>query len=67
MGSFSKIERTAVGDKGTYELYGSGEIHLSRLLHNRRFDFAMVAFLDCLKLLTDHIKLQDPALEFPHA
>ncbi|TFY79902.1 hypothetical protein EWM64_g4110 [Hericium alpestre] len=65
MGSFSRIDRTA-GDKASYELYGSGDLHLGRLLHNRRFDFAMVAFLDCLKQLTDWAKSQDPTLEFPH-
>lgn len=65
MGSFSRIERTS-GDKAVYELYGSGDLHLGRLLHNRRFDFAMVAFLDCLKQLIDHIKSQDLNAEFPH-
>ncbi|KAH7916568.1 APG6-domain-containing protein [Hygrophoropsis aurantiaca] len=65
MGSFSRIERT-VGDKATYELYGSGDLHFGRLLHNRRFDFAMVAFLECLKQLIDHVKSQDPGVEFPH-
>jgi len=65
MGSFSRIEKT-IGDKATYELYGSGDLHFGRLLHNRRFDFAMVAFLDCLKHLIDYIKLQDTNVEFPH-
>ncbi|KAJ3999635.1 autophagy protein Apg6-domain-containing protein [Lentinula boryana] len=63
MGSFSRIERTS-GDKASYELYGSG--HMGRLLHNRRFDFGMVAFIDCLKCLIDYIKSQDPSVEFPH-
>lgn len=65
MGSFSRIERTT-GDKATYELYGSGDLHIGRLLHNRRFDFAMVAFLDCLKQLVDYVRSQDPHVEFPH-
>ncbi|KXN90987.1 Beclin-1-like protein B [Leucoagaricus sp. SymC.cos] len=65
MGSFSRIEKTT-GDKAIYELYGSGDLHLGRLLHNRRFDFAMVAFLDCLKHLMDYVKSQDPNVEFPH-
>ncbi|GBE81135.1 Vacuolar protein sorting-associated protein [Sparassis crispa] len=65
MGSFSRIERTT-GDKSAYELYGSGDLHLGRLLHNRRFDFAMVAFLDCLKQLVDLVKSQDPQTDFPH-
>ncbi|KAH7888689.1 APG6-domain-containing protein [Phlebopus sp. FC_14] len=65
MGSFSRIERTT-GDKATYELYGSGDLHFGRLLHNRRFDFAMVAFLECLKQLVDYVKSQDGGVEFPH-
>lgn len=65
MGSFSRIERTS-GDKAVYELYGSGDLHLGRLLHNRRFDIAMVAFLDCLKQTMDYIKSQDPEAEFHH-
>ncbi|KZT10715.1 APG6-domain-containing protein [Laetiporus sulphureus 93-53] len=64
MGSFSRIERTT-GDKATYELYGSGDLHLGRLLHNRRFDFAMVAFLDCLKQIVDYAKAQGAQTEFP--
>ncbi|VDC06421.1 unnamed protein product [Peniophora sp. CBMAI 1063] len=66
MGSHSRIERTT-GDKATYELYGSGDLHLGRLLHNRRFDFAMVAFLECLRQITDWAKGQDSTIEFPHA
>lgn len=66
MGSFSRIERTTPTDKATYELYGSGDLHLGRLLHNRRFDFAMVAFLDCLKQLIDYVRSQDPHVDFPH-
>ena len=65
MGSFSRVERTT-GDKATYELYGSGDLHLGRLLHNRRFDFAMVAVLDCLRQLMDWVRLQDSGVEFPH-
>ncbi|KAK0461324.1 beclin 1 protein [Desarmillaria tabescens] len=65
MGSFSRIEK-ATGDKSNYELYGSGDLHFGRLLHNRRFDLAMVAFIDCLKHLMDHIKSQDPSVDFPH-
>ena len=65
MGSFSRVEKTT-GDKATYELYGSGDLHFGRLLHNRRFDIAMVAVLDCLKQIMDWVKSQDPSVEFPH-
>ncbi|KAH9985786.1 APG6-domain-containing protein [Russula compacta] len=65
MGSFSRVERTT-GDKATYELYGSGDLHLGRLLHNRRFDIGMVAVLDCLKQIMDWVQSQDTSVEFPH-
>jgi beclin 1 len=65
MGSFSRIEQIAP-TKTTHELYGSGDLHIGRLLHNRRFDFAMVAFLDCLKGIIDYIKSQDSSVDFPH-
>ncbi|EJD02941.1 APG6-domain-containing protein [Fomitiporia mediterranea MF3/22] len=64
-GSFSRIEKTN-GDKSSYELYGSGDLHIGRLLHNRRFDFAMVAFLDCLRQLMEYVRFQDQSVEFPH-
>ncbi|KAF8322225.1 APG6-domain-containing protein [Clavulina sp. PMI_390] len=65
MGSFSKIERIS-GDRGTYELYGSGDLNLTRMLHNRRFDHAMIAFLECLRQLMDHVRARDPSIDFPH-
>ncbi|KIY74335.1 APG6-domain-containing protein [Cylindrobasidium torrendii FP15055 ss-10] len=65
MGSFSRIERTTA-DKSIYELYGSGDLHFGRLLHNRRFDLAMVGFIECLKQLMDYIKALDSSIDFPH-
>ncbi|KAJ7072364.1 autophagy protein Apg6-domain-containing protein [Mycena amicta] len=65
MGSFSRIEKTT-GDKASYELYSSGNLNMLQLLHNRRFDLAMVAFLECLKQVMDYIKSQDSSVEFPH-
>jgi beclin 1 len=65
MGSFSRIERTS-GDKASYELHGSGDLALGRLLQNRRFDLGMVAFLDCLRQLGEHARSQDPGMELPH-
>lgn len=49
-----------------YELYGTGDIHLGRLLHNRRFDFGMVAFLDCLRQLMEFVKREDDTVVFPN-
>lgn len=65
MGSFSRIERIN-GDKAGLELHGSGDLHLGRILHNRRFDHAMVAFLDCLRQILEFVKSQDSTVEFPH-
>jgi beclin 1 len=65
MGSFSRIERIN-GDKASLELHGSGDLHLGRILHNRRFDHAMVAFLDCLRQILEFVKSQDHTIEFPH-
>lgn len=63
LGSFSKVEKTA--DKSVYELYGTGDMHLGRLLHNRRFDAAMVMFLDCLRQVMEFVKKEDPGTVFP--
>ncbi|ELU39299.1 APG6 domain-containing protein [Rhizoctonia solani AG-1 IA] len=54
MGSCSRIE------------FGSGELHIGRLLHNRRFDYGMVAFLECLRQIIEFAKTQE-SVDFPHA
>jgi beclin len=61
MGSFSKIESTT--SSATYELYDSGE--LVQVLHRLRFNNAMVAFLDCLKQLMDHVVQDEGGIQFP--
>ncbi|RKP23800.1 Atg6/Beclin [Syncephalis pseudoplumigaleata] len=65
LGSFSRIDRIDE-EKAQYELYGSGEFHLGRLLHNRRFDHGMVAFLDCLRQLGEYVERQDETLKLPY-
>ncbi|KZP05517.1 APG6-domain-containing protein [Athelia psychrophila] len=66
-GSFSRIEALSPPSaKTTHELYGSGDLHIGRLLHNRRFDWAMVAFLECLRGVMEWVKGQDPGVDFPH-
>lgn len=50
-----------------YELYGSGDFAVTRLLQNRRFDMAMVAFLECLRQLVDFVTARDPKVRVPHA
>lgn len=37
------------------------------MLQNRRFDQAMIAFLDCLRQMMDFVKTKDKNLKFPHA
>ncbi|GAA5922198.1 hypothetical protein JCM1841_000672, partial [Sporobolomyces salmonicolor] len=65
-GSFSRVERTD-GDRASYELYGSGDFAVTRLLQNRRFDLAMVAFLDCLRQLSEWVVSRDRGVRLPHA
>merc|ERR1712093_25249 len=69
MSSFSRIERT--GEKSSVlELYGSGDWALGRLLQNRRFDAAMVSFLECLRQVIafaeDRADEQNVNLRIPH-
>ncbi|KAK0524325.1 Vacuolar protein sorting-associated protein atg6 [Tilletia horrida] len=65
-GSFSTIEKLGP-DKAMYELHGSGDWQVARLLHSRRFDHGMVAFLECLRQLMAHASERDPTLRLPHA
>lgn len=55
-GSYSRIERHGHGGDATttLELYYSEDNPLMRILHNYRFDAAMVAFLECLRQITDY-------------
>ncbi|KAI9841084.1 MAG: autophagy protein 6 [Thelocarpon superellum] len=72
MGSTSKIERmehvqagSSVGSAPnragtakvtTFELYSSGDLPLGRMFLHRRFDLAMVAFLECLRQLGAYVE-----------
>ncbi|KAI8814296.1 autophagy protein Apg6 [Cladochytrium replicatum] len=60
MGSFSRIERIEP-DKASFELYGSGIP-----FWNRRFDGALVAFLNCLQQLGDYAELKDVKFRLPY-
>ena len=46
--------------------YGSSDLSISRVLQNRRFDFAMVAFLDCLRQLIEWVGERDGSVRIPH-
>ncbi|KAF9111084.1 autophagy protein 6 [Mortierella sp. AM989] len=63
LGSFSRIDKIE-GDRASYELYGSGDLRM--LFLNRRFDTAMVAFLNCLQQLGDYAEQQGHKLELPY-
>ncbi|WVW82365.1 hypothetical protein I302_104372 [Kwoniella bestiolae CBS 10118] len=52
LGSYSRIEELPP-QKGIYELYASSDLSPARLLQNRRFNYAMIAILDCLKQLIE--------------
>ncbi|GAA6042879.1 hypothetical protein JCM8097_007207 [Rhodosporidiobolus ruineniae] len=67
-GSFSRIERVGEGGEVTsLELYGSSDLSVTRLLQNRRFDQAMVAFLECLRQLSEWVVARDRSVRLPHA
>lgn len=65
MGSFSRVEKY-VDDRAVYELYGSGELQISRLFWNRRFDQAQVAFLNCIQQLSDYAQQKDATFRLPY-
>ncbi|KAK0549865.1 Vacuolar protein sorting-associated protein atg6 [Tilletia horrida] len=65
-GSFSTIEKLHP-DKAIYELHGSGDWQVARLLQSRRFDHGMVAFLECLRQLMAYAMERDSTLRLPHA
>ncbi|KAJ3196863.1 autophagy protein 6, partial [Dinochytrium kinnereticum] len=64
MGNFSRIEKVD-GDKAVYELYGTGDL-AGILFWNRRFDNALVAFLNCLQQLGDFAEQKDPKFRLPY-
>ncbi|WVO12925.1 hypothetical protein L204_100533 [Cryptococcus depauperatus] len=52
LGSSSRIDELPPS-KSSYELYASSDITPARLLQNRRFNHAIIAFLDCLRQLIE--------------
>lgn len=80
VGSTSKIEKVEGSGQQTnsskgsmFELYSSGDVPLSFGFLHRSFDSGMVAFLDCLRQLGEHVErisLQAPngaGLKMPYA
>ncbi|GAA5917918.1 hypothetical protein JCM6882_006499 [Rhodosporidiobolus microsporus] len=68
-GGFSRVERRdpRTGERGVWELYGSSTLSLHRVLQNRRFDHAMVGFLECLRQVVEYVTARDRAVRIPHA
>nr|CAG8562869.1 9268_t:CDS:2 [Entrophospora candida] len=52
--------------KFTFQKYGTGDIAIGRLFQNRRFDSAMVGFLNCLQQLGEYVESEDPKLNLPY-
>jgi beclin 1 len=65
LGNYSRIEKLS-DDKAVYELYGSGEFQISRLFWNRRFDLALVAFLNCVQQLAEYAERMDKTFKLPY-
>lgn len=64
LGSQSRMER--LSDRATFELYGSREITFGKLFWFKRFDTAMVAFLQCVDELCQHLRHLDAAFQQPY-
>lgn len=66
MGSFSTVEKINGDRKEIYPLYGSSDWQFGLRLSSRQFDHAMIAFLDCLRQLCEHISTRDSSVKPPH-
>lgn len=72
MGSSSKIEKldppSSNGDVKvtTLELFSSGDLPLGRMFMHRKFDQAMVAFLECLRQLGEFVERTDSEMKLPY-
>ena len=55
------------GEKAIYELYGSSDWQIGRLLQSRRFDHAQTGFLACLKQVVEAAGREDTEFRAPHA
>jgi beclin 1 len=53
-------------DGVAYELNGSSDVTLGRLIWYRKFDLAITGFLACVEQLVVYISRQDPSFLFPY-
>ncbi|WWC86302.1 uncharacterized protein L201_001175 [Kwoniella dendrophila CBS 6074] len=58
LGSYSRIEELPPS-RNVYELYASSDLSPARLLQNRRFNYALISILNCLKQLIEFGKLNN--------
>ncbi|SCZ89887.1 BZ3500_MvSof-1268-A1-R1_Chr9g10632 [Microbotryum saponariae] len=66
-GTSSASSTSSTSTSTSLELHGSGDFFaVTRLLQNRRFDLAMVAFLDCLRQMYEYVNSIDPQFNVPH-
>ena len=71
MGSASRIEKVEShhGEQtrvSSLELFSSGDLPLARMFVHRKFDHAMVAFLDCLRQMGEYVESQDSNVKMPY-
>jgi beclin 1 len=74
MGSTSRIEKlepstssSSTEPKATsLELFSSGDLPIGRMFMHRKFDMAMVAFLECLRQLAEFVEQRDPTIKLPY-
>ena len=64
MGSFSRIFKRD-DDKLVYDLYCASDIGLSRIFGYGSFDKGMCAFLECVRVLQDHVRACDASVLAP--
>lgn len=50
----------------TVPRFGTADFQLTRLLQNRRFDMAQVAFLDCLRQTIEFVKKREEGVKIPY-
>jgi beclin 1 len=75
MGSTSRIDKlerppasssTTEPKVTTLELFSSGDLPIGRMFMHRKFDMAMVAFLECLRQLAEFVEQRDPSIKLPY-
>lgn len=71
MGSASRIEKVEIhhGEQtrvSSHELFSSGDLPIARMFAHRKFDAAMVAFLDCLRQMGEYVESQDSNIKMPY-